>query len=93
MPWYQGWKVRLREGAETGKTLLEVLDSIKPPVRTMNKPLRLPLQDVYKIGGSISVQRYAILLDWNIQSGLTSGYLTSSGRISTEPIGKQTTPF
>ncbi|XP_043960188.1 elongation factor 1-alpha-like [Gambusia affinis] len=51
MPWYQGWKVRLREGAETGKTLLEVLDSIKPPVRTMNKPLRLPLQDVYKIGG------------------------------------------
>ncbi|XP_007569159.1 elongation factor 1-alpha-like [Poecilia formosa] len=51
MPWYQGWKVRLREGAETGKTLLEVLDSIKPPVRTINKPLRLPLQDVYKIGG------------------------------------------
>ncbi|XP_027860726.1 elongation factor 1-alpha-like [Xiphophorus couchianus] len=51
MPWYQGWKVRLREGAESGKTLLEVLDSIKPPVRTINKPLRLPLQDVYKIGG------------------------------------------
>lgn len=51
MPWYQGWKVRVREAASSGKTLLEVLDSITPPVRTINKPLRLPLQDVYKIGG------------------------------------------
>ncbi|CAN9506398.1 unnamed protein product [Ophioblennius macclurei] len=51
MPWYQGWKVKRREGTQSGKTLLEVLDSIQPPVRTVNKPLRLPLQDVYKIGG------------------------------------------
>ncbi|KAF6720515.1 Elongation factor 1-alpha [Oryzias melastigma] len=51
MPWYQGWKIRRREGPSSGKTLLEVLDSIQPPVRTINKPLRLPLQDVYKIGG------------------------------------------
>jgi len=34
-----------------GKTLLEQLDSIKPPKRPTDKPLRLPLQDVYKIGG------------------------------------------
>ena len=32
-------------------TLLETLDSILPPTRRVNKPLRLPLQDVYKIGG------------------------------------------
>ncbi|CAL1597205.1 unnamed protein product [Knipowitschia caucasica] len=51
MPWFQGWKVRRREGHANGKTLLEVLDSLLPPVRTINKPLRLPLQDVYKIGG------------------------------------------
>lgn len=51
MPWFQGWKVRQREGNATGRTLLEVLDSVQPPVRTINKPLRLPLQDVYKIGG------------------------------------------
>lgn len=51
MPWFQGWKVRRREGTASGRTLLEVLDSIHPPVRTINKPLRLPLQDVYKIGG------------------------------------------
>ena len=39
MPWYKG------------PTLLEALDSIKPPKRPVDKPLRLPLQDVYKIGG------------------------------------------
>jgi elongation factor 1-alpha len=39
MPWYKG------------PTMLEALDDIKPPKRPMDKPLRVPLQDVYKIGG------------------------------------------
>jgi len=39
MPW---WK---------GHTLLEALDAIEPPKRPVEKPLRVPLQDVYKIGG------------------------------------------
>merc|ERR1712137_859559 len=39
MPWH------------TGPTLLEALDNIVPPNRPVDKPLRLPLQDVYKIGG------------------------------------------
>jgi elongation factor 1-alpha len=39
MPWYKG------------PTMLEALDAIKPPKRPTEKPLRLPLQDVYKIGG------------------------------------------
>jgi len=34
-----------------GGTLLEALDNIKPPKRPVDKPLRIPLQDVYKIGG------------------------------------------
>jgi elongation factor 1-alpha len=34
-----------------GPTLLEALDAIIPPKRPLDKPLRLPLQDVYKIGG------------------------------------------
>jgi elongation factor 1-alpha len=38
-PWYKG------------PTLIEALDAIKPPKRPMDKPLRVPLQDVYKIGG------------------------------------------
>jgi len=39
MPWYKG------------PTLLEALDNLRPPKRPVDKPLRLPLQDVYKIGG------------------------------------------
>jgi elongation factor 1-alpha len=34
-----------------GPTLIEGLDAIDPPKRPTEKPLRLPLQDVYKIGG------------------------------------------
>merc|ERR1712093_243982 len=39
MPWY------------SGPTLFELLDGVKPPKRPTEDPLRLPLQDVYKIGG------------------------------------------
>jgi elongation factor 1-alpha len=38
-PWY------------TGPTLLEALDTVTPPERPVDKALRLPLQDVYKISG------------------------------------------
>jgi elongation factor 1-alpha len=34
-----------------GPTLLEALDAVTEPKRPSDKPLRLPLQDVYKIGG------------------------------------------
>jgi elongation factor 1-alpha len=34
-----------------GPTLLQALDAIVPPKRPTDKPLRLPLQDVYKISG------------------------------------------
>jgi len=34
-----------------GPFLLEALDQVTPPKRPTDKPLRLPLQDVYKIGG------------------------------------------
>jgi len=39
LPWY------------TGGTLLELLDMLQPPKRPFDKPLRLPVQDVYKIQG------------------------------------------
>merc|ERR1712147_483156 len=35
----------------TGPCLLDALDEIPLPTRPVDKPLRLPLQDVYKIGG------------------------------------------
>lgn len=51
MSWYKGWNKEVKEGKFSGKTLLSALDSIIPPSRPSDKPLRLPLQDVYKIGG------------------------------------------
>jgi len=39
MPWYKG------------PTLFEALDVFKVPAKTLNKPLRVPLQDVYTITG------------------------------------------
>lgn len=51
MAWYKGWNTETKSGKATGKTLLEALDNVTPPERPKDKPLRLPLQDVYKIGG------------------------------------------
>jgi len=55
MGWYKGWTKKepgKKDAKElTGKTLLEALDSIMKPTRPTDRPLRLPLQDVYKIGG------------------------------------------
>jgi elongation factor 1-alpha len=39
LPWYKG------------PTLIEALDRLQEPKRPADKPLRIPLQDVYKIGG------------------------------------------
>ena len=51
MPWYKGWTKENKSGTVKGKTLLDAIDAIEPPTRPSDKPLRLPLQDVYKIGG------------------------------------------
>ncbi|KAI0906145.1 translation elongation factor 1 alpha chain [Ustulina deusta] len=51
-PWYKGWEKETPKGAKiSGKTLLDAIDAIEEPKRANDKPLRLPLQDVYKIGG------------------------------------------
>uniref|UniRef100_A0A2K6DDK4 Tr-type G domain-containing protein n=1 Tax=Macaca nemestrina TaxID=9545 RepID=A0A2K6DDK4_MACNE len=51
IPWFKGWKVTRKDGNASGTTLLEALDCILPPTRPTDKPLHLPLQDVYKISG------------------------------------------
>ncbi|CAJ2647216.1 unnamed protein product [Trifolium pratense] len=43
-----------------GPTLLEALDQINEPKRPSDKPLRLPLQDVYKIGGIFPVINHTV---------------------------------
>jgi len=51
MGWFGGWDKEMGKQKSHGHTLLEALDTIVPPTRPVDKPLRLPLQDVYKIGG------------------------------------------
>ena len=65
MTWFKGWKINRKEGNASGTTLLEALDAIQPPSRPTDTPLRLPLQDVYKIGGmyciSYDLSEYGIV--------------------------------
>lgn len=35
----------------TGGSLLDVLDAVRVPERPLDRPLRIPVQDVYKVGG------------------------------------------
>merc|ERR1712189_114568 len=51
MGWWKKTKIERKSGAYEFETLFDALDSIVPPTRPSDKPLRLPLQDVYKIGG------------------------------------------
>merc|ERR1719250_490134 len=47
----KGWSKDVKGTVTTGMTLIDALDAIVPPSRPTDKALRLPLQDVYKIGG------------------------------------------
>jgi elongation factor 1-alpha len=68
MPWY------------SGQTLMEALDSVEEPERPFDKPLRIPLQDVYKINGvgTVPVGR------------VETGILKSNMSVTFAPIGLTT---
>ena len=51
MTWWKGCNVVRKSGDKKVFTLIDAIDAIEPPIRPTEKPLRLPLQDVYKIGG------------------------------------------
>jgi elongation factor 1-alpha len=56
MGWWKGYSVERalpdkKTDTYKGVTLFDAIDGIVPPSRPTGKPLRLPLQDVYKIGG------------------------------------------
>jgi elongation factor 1-alpha len=75
LSWYYGNKKKY-----AGLTLLDMLDTIKPPKRPTDKPLRLPLQDVYKIQGigTVPVGR------------VETGILKPGDPVSFAPVGKST---
>jgi elongation factor 1-alpha len=66
MPWYKG------------ESLVELLDSVTPPKPPIDKPLRLPIQDVYNIKGvgTVPVGR------------VETGTLKPGDKIVIEPAGK-----
>jgi elongation factor 1-alpha len=68
LPWY------------SGPTLFEALDTVNPPKRPVDKPLRIPLQDVYKIGGigTVPVGR------------VETGVVTPGLAVVFAPVGVQT---
>lgn len=51
MPWFQGCSVETKLGKSTVKTILEAVDALVPPERPVHLPLRIPLQDVFKVSG------------------------------------------
>ncbi|KAJ3098528.1 translation elongation factor EF-1 alpha [Phlyctochytrium planicorne] len=51
MPWFRGWCKETKSGDVRGKTLMEAIDAVELPFRSVEKPLRMPISDVYKIGG------------------------------------------
>jgi len=75
MPWYYGNKKKY-----VGLTMIQMLDTIKPPKRPTDKPLRLPLQDVYKIQGigTVPVGR------------VETGILKPGDSITFAPVGAST---
>lgn len=79
-PWYKGWEKETKTKV-TGKTLLEAIDAIDPPARPTDKPLRLPLQDVYKIGGigTVPVGRVETGV---IKAGMVSTKVSDYSKIS-----------
>ncbi len=62
-----------------GPTLLELLDSLKVPEKPINKPLRLPVQDVYSITGigTVPVGR------------IETGILKNGDKVIFNPANKQ----
>jgi len=54
MPWFSSWKVKRRSGGASGRTLLDAIDSSETPFRMFDRPLRVPIHTVYKLGGKFT---------------------------------------
>eukprot|EP01114_Cavostelium_apophysatum_P012208 TRINITY_DN270_c0_g1_i4.p1 TRINITY_DN270_c0_g1~~TRINITY_DN270_c0_g1_i4.p1 ORF type:complete len:1841 (+),score=636.84 TRINITY_DN270_c0_g1_i4:878-6400(+) len=61
MPWYQNWSIKRGDGFVTGKTVAEAINALEVPMRPIDKPLRIPILRVHKVGGvgTVAVGRIA----------------------------------
>ena len=71
-PWY------------TGPTLLEALDTLKEPEKPIDKPLRLPIQDVYSISGigTVPVGRVETGI---MKKGMKVSFMPANKRVRSSP--------
>ena len=53
MPWYKGWKANIsKDEVCEGYTLYDALEKLaRPPIRNDSKPVRVPINGIYKING------------------------------------------
>lgn len=52
LAWYKGWSIERKEGNVSGQTFLEALDALIVPQRPTDKPLRLLIEDFYRVKGN-----------------------------------------
>jgi elongation factor 1-alpha len=61
VPWYKGWEITRGGEKLQGITLLDAINCLAAPPRALEKPLRIPILRVHKIGGvgTVAVGRVA----------------------------------
>eukprot|EP01130_Rhizamoeba_saxonica_P014757 TRINITY_DN6477_c0_g5_i1.p1 TRINITY_DN6477_c0_g5~~TRINITY_DN6477_c0_g5_i1.p1 ORF type:complete len:603 (-),score=129.83 TRINITY_DN6477_c0_g5_i1:32-1768(-) len=77
MPWYQGWQFYGKEGY----TLIEAIDAIPQPARSVDGPLRIPLIEAHKISGVGTV----------VVGRVASGTLKANSKVYLAPDDKEYT--
>jgi elongation factor 1-alpha len=79
MPWYKGWSANLnKDTVIEGVTLYDALEKLaRPPQRYPDKPLRVPINGIYKIKGVGDV----------ITGRIEQGTLTAGDTIRVAPRG------
>ena len=79
MPWYKGWSANLnKDTVVEGFTLYDALEKlVKPPKRFPDKPVRIPINGIYKIKGVGDV----------ITGRIEQGTLTSGDVVRVVPRG------
>ena len=83
IPWLKVYLSIHKDGNTSGTTLLEALNCILPPTHPTEKPLCLPLQDVYKISGIGTVPM------GQVETGvLKSGMVVTFALVSVTTEGK-----
>jgi len=64
MPWHKGFSIDRKGTKVEGETLIQAIDAMKPASSPIDKPLRIPVQAVYKISG------VGIVTAGRVQSGV-----------------------